>query len=81
MPRVLLMSEVLGYLAHKKQSPPPVGPPQGPGYRLTVGSYGGLFLMSEVPLYHMQANQVRTSPVARQGCLAHEKTHTPRTLR
>ena len=29
-----------GYLAHKKQQPP-LGPPQGPRYSLTVGSLGG----------------------------------------
>ena len=29
-----------GYLAHKKQHPPP-GPPKGPRHRPTLGSYGG----------------------------------------
>ena len=31
---------IQGYLAHKKP-PPPLGPPQGPMHRTTVGSYGG----------------------------------------
>ena len=41
------------YLAHEKR-PPPLGPPKGPRMRPTVGSYGGWFLMSEVPLYRVQ---------------------------
>jgi len=31
---------VQGYLAHTKP-PPPLGPPEGPRHRPTVGSYGG----------------------------------------
>ena len=38
-----------GYLAHKKL-PPLLGPPSGFTHRLIVGSQGGAFLMSEVPL-------------------------------
>ena len=38
-----------GYLAHKN-TPTPLGPPQNPTHIPTVGSYGGLFLISEVPL-------------------------------
>ena len=33
--------DVQGYLAHKKQPPPP-GPSQGPKHELTVGSWGGV---------------------------------------
>ena len=40
-----------GYLAHKKQPPPP-GPPQDPRYSPTVRVLGeGVLIMSEEPLY------------------------------
>ena len=42
------MSAHVVHHAHKKQ-PPPLGPPYDPRYSPTVGSYGGVFLMSEVP--------------------------------
>ena len=38
-----------GYLAHE-DPPPPKEPSSGPRHRPTAGSYGGLFLMSEVSL-------------------------------
>ena len=44
------MSEVQGYLAHKKP-PSPIGPPQGPRLRPTSGSRVVLFLVSEGALY------------------------------
>jgi hypothetical protein len=39
-----------GYLSHKK-SPPFLRPPVVPRQTATVGSSGGVFLMSEEPLY------------------------------
>ena len=39
-----------GYLAHKKTTIP-LGPHKDPKHRPTVGSYGGAFSVSEVPLY------------------------------
>ena len=33
---------IQGYLAHKK-TPTPLGPPQDPRHRPTLGSYGGAF--------------------------------------
>ena len=36
------LKNVQGYLAHKK-TPTPLGPPQDPRHRPTVGSYGGVF--------------------------------------
>ena len=55
MGEAFLISEVpgiaylQGYLAHKN-TPIPLAPPQNPMHIPTVGSHGGLFLMSEVPL-------------------------------
>ena len=39
-----------GYLAHKKR-PPPLESPWVPRHRAIAGSYGGVFLMSQVSLY------------------------------
>ena len=35
----------------RKTPPPSLGPPQGPGHKTSAGPTGGLFFMSEVPLY------------------------------
>ena len=43
---------IQGYLAHKKP-PPPLGPPQGPRQRPSVGSYGVAFSDERVtPVHH-----------------------------
>ena len=46
----VLEETVQGYLAHKKIINP-LGLPQDPRHRLTVGSYGKEFSYSEVALY------------------------------
>ena len=47
---------VQGYLAHNK-TPPPLGPPQGPRHRLTVGSYGGAFSYGRGNPVHFDKSQ------------------------
>jgi len=54
----LAMLLVQGYLTDKN-SPTPLGPPQVPRHRATVVSYGGgVFLISEVPLYGCAASSL-----------------------
>ena len=49
---------------------PPLGPPQGPRHRATVGSYGGVGLMSEAPLYHCLC---RIRQVENDGASSHSR--------
>ena len=42
--------DLQGYLPHNK-TPSPLGPPYDPRHRPTVWSQGGVFSLSEVPLY------------------------------